>query len=231
MSFSNRLLHSSVLGLISSLCLITSLSFAQEKPEISETDGVAILVFSAFDCSYCARSHRLMADLHSRYGSRVTIIYKHFPLQNSDLGFAAHEAALAAAAQGKGQAMQDALFKNQAGGFERSKLDSIARTVGLDMRKFKRDMDSGAWRGRIQQDLLDARALKVEATPTFFVDGYKLEGMQKQELFSQIIDYKLAKAGPERRANLLERLATTRREAEAQPVSLKAASTTAQPQP
>jgi hypothetical protein len=48
--------------------------------------------------------------------------------------------------------------------------------------------------GRIQADVAEAAALKVKATPTFFIDGFKFEGAQNASVFRMMVDHQLAAA-------------------------------------
>ena len=62
---------------------------------------VPIIVFSAFDCRFCAETRGTLAQIEADYPGQIQLIYKHFPLSQDAAGYLPHEAAQAAAAQGK----------------------------------------------------------------------------------------------------------------------------------
>ncbi len=106
---------------------------------------------------------------------------------------AAHAAAEAALMQGKFWEMHDAIFKNQrdlkAPTFER-----YAKELGLDVAKFKKDLESKALRTRIEGDLAQAQSLGVSGTPAFFINGRFLSGAQPVSSFKRLIDEALKKS-------------------------------------
>jgi protein-disulfide isomerase len=152
--------------------------------------AVTILVFEAFGCPYCAQATKQLDALRARHGDRVQIVFKHFPLGADRDALLPHEAALAAAEQGQFWAMHDRLFA-QPGSLRRETLLRIARDIGLDEARFKAALGSGRFQAVIDRDLAEARALKVRAAPTFFLDGVKLEGLQNLETLDQIVGFRL----------------------------------------
>ena len=153
---------------------------------------VTILMFSAFRCPYCAEASRTLAELQAKYPGRIAIIFKHFPLSERPRDILPHLAAEAASEQGGFWKMHDLIFANQTNPLERPELEGFARQAHLDIRSFKRSLDQPAARARVAADQAEARALKVVSVPTFYVDGFKLEGLQSREVFEQIIEFRLA---------------------------------------
>lgn len=105
----------------------------------------------------------------------------------------ASEAAMAAHAQGKFWEMHDKLFANQQAGLDRASLERYAQEIGLDMAKFRTDLDSGKHRAAIAEDQRLAQSVGATGTPTFFINGRLLVGAQPFEQFKQVIDEELAK--------------------------------------
>ena len=99
-------------------------------------------------------------------------------------------AALAAGNQGKFWEYHDELFASPK--LTNNSFDAIAKKLGLDLEKFKKDMASPTIQQKLGKDLLDAREAGVTGTPTIFVNGVKLK---KRELpaFQKLIDETLAK--------------------------------------
>ncbi|MHC4838975.1 MAG: DsbA family protein, partial [Planctomycetota bacterium] len=103
---------------------------------------VTIIEFSEFQCPFCARVLPTMNKIKETYGDKVRIVFKHNPLPFHKDAPLASEAALAAGEQGKFWEMHDKLFENQKK-LKRADIDGYAQEIGLDMAKFKADLDSG----------------------------------------------------------------------------------------
>ncbi|WP_050409520.1 thioredoxin domain-containing protein [Massilia sp. NR 4-1] len=164
---------------------------------------VTILVFSAFACPYCAETRNTLEQILSAYPGKVNIVFKHYPLGADSAAWLPHEAALAAGEQGKFWEMHDALFARQSRLGELGMADSVARELGLDMARFDTALASHAGAARIRSDVAEANALKVQATPTFYIGGYKFEGAQSVSVLRTVIDHMLA-PGPASRAQSLQ---------------------------
>ena len=167
-----------------------------DEPVRGRADApVAILVFSAFGCPYCAEAETQLESLRSRYGDRLQIVFKHFPLAFDADALLPHEAALAAGEQDRFWPMHDRLFAQKAS-LGREGILRIARDIGLDEARFSAALSTGRMRPQIVRDVAEARALKVRAAPTFFVDGIKLEGLQTLETMEQIVGFRLKDQAP-----------------------------------
>jgi predicted DsbA family dithiol-disulfide isomerase len=138
--------------------------------------AVDIVEFGDYSCPSCARAFDVLQRLEKEFGSRVKVDFKNLPLTHLHPdAMVAAEAAEAARAQGRFEEMQKALFENH------EKLDAdrvlqIARSVGLDMKRFAEDMTRGAGLERIKHDMEEAKSLGVRGTPCLFVDGRHFEG-------------------------------------------------------
>jgi protein-disulfide isomerase len=166
-----------------------------DEPVRGGTDApVTILVFSAFGCPYCAEAETQLDALRPRYGDRLQVVFKHFPLGSDAEALLPHEAALAAAEQARFWAMHDRLFAQQ-GSLGREAILRVAREIGLDEARFSAALGAKRLRPQIERDLAEARALKVRAAPTFFVDGLKVEGLQTLETMEQIVGFRLKDHG------------------------------------
>ncbi len=153
---------------------------------------VEIIVFSDFQCPYCARHSQTMKKILDTYGTDVRIVFKNLPLSFHKNSMPAAEAAMAAGAQGKFWQMYDILFENRKN-LSRRDLESYAKELGLDMRRFKEDMDSHAYSSSIKKDLETAKEFGINGTPTTFVNGKKISGARATEDFEKIIDRALGK--------------------------------------
>jgi len=164
---------------------------------------VTILVFSAFACQYCAETRATLDQVLAAYPGQVNLVFKHFPLASDATGYLPHEAALAAGEQGKFWEMHDALFLHRGQLSDIVRIEALARELNLDGARFDAALESRRGATRIKSDVAEANALKVQATPTFYIGGYKLEGAQPFSVFKTMIDHLLT-ASPAGRADSLE---------------------------
>lgn len=175
-------------------------SYAQQ-PNIrgDEEAPITILVFSAFACPYCAEARKALEQVQAEFPGKVNVIFKHFPLGEGQQAYLPHEAALAAAEQGKFWEMYDALFAHQADLGDSNKIETLARQLKLDMNRFDQSLAQHTGMSQIKADMGEANALKVKVTPTFYIDGYKFDGMQQASVFEMMIQNLLtAKKGSEK---------------------------------
>lgn len=164
---------------------------------------VTILVFSAFACQYCRETRAALDQVLAAYPGQVNLVFKHFPLGADAAAYLPHEAALAAGEQGRFWEMHDALFARQDQLTDRQRIAALARELQLDPLRFEAALASRRGAVRITGDVAEANALRVQATPTFYVGGYKFEGAQPASVFKTVIDHLLA-AGPGGRAQSLQ---------------------------
>jgi protein-disulfide isomerase len=148
---------------------------------------VTIVEFSDFQCPFCSRVNPTISKIMKTYGDQVRVVFKHNPLPFHKDAPLASEASLAAGAQGKFWEMHDLLFKNQRK-LKRADLDVYATQLGLDIEKFKSDLDQHTFKAQVDADLAQARSLGVRGTPNFFINGKKLTGAQPYERFKAKID-------------------------------------------
>jgi protein-disulfide isomerase len=153
---------------------------------------ITIVEFSEFQCPFCSRVNPTISQIQKEYGDKVRIVFKHNPLSFHKDAPLASEAALAAAAQGKGWEMHDILFKNQRA-LKRAELEKYATELGLNMDQFKSDLTAGKFKAQVAADQKLATELKARGTPHFFVNGRRLRGAQPFPRFKALIDEMLKK--------------------------------------
>ena len=139
-------------------------------------DAVVVVGYEDFLCPYCRRLRPVIARLRSALGDRLVYVFRHFPNERAHPGAElAARASEAAARQGRFFEMHDALF-DRAPPIAEADLLELARGIGLDVDRFRRDLQSGEVRARVDQDLADGRRNGVTGTPTLFVDGIRYDG-------------------------------------------------------
>jgi protein-disulfide isomerase len=153
---------------------------------------VAIVEFSDFQCPYCSRAVPVVRELEKTYGSKINFVFKNFPLPMHEFAQKAAEAAECARDQGFFDAYHDKLFANQLS-LNVDSLKKYARDVGADGAKFDSCLDGGSKAAKVQADLNEGVSLGVRATPTFFVNGEKIEGAQPASAFTPVIDSMVAR--------------------------------------
>jgi protein-disulfide isomerase len=151
---------------------------------------VTIVEWSDFQCPYCARVSATLRTVLDTYGDKVRLVFKQMPLSFHKDAHLAAQAALEARAQGKFWEMHDKLFDNPRA-LARADLERYAAELKLDLGRFRAALDRGTWKQRVDQDIAQATALGVNATPTFFVNGRILSGAQPFESFQARIDAEL----------------------------------------
>ncbi|HEY6099855.1 MAG TPA: thioredoxin domain-containing protein [Anaeromyxobacter sp.] len=152
---------------------------------------VTLVLFSDFQCPFCANVEPTLAEVQRQYGDKVRIVWKHQPLPFHPNALPAAEAAEAAREQGKFWQMHDKLFSSQRE-LSPDTYERIAREIGLDVRRFQEATRSGRARGRIQDDQQLAARVGANGTPTMFVNGEKVEGAVPFATLKAVIDKKLA---------------------------------------
>jgi protein-disulfide isomerase len=117
----------------------------------------------------------------------VTFVARYFPLSGHFNAERAARTVEAAAQQGKFEDMYQRMYETQeAWGEKRIPLDKVFRTfaadIGLNMTQFDQDYADPATAARIKKDQVDGEALGVEGTPTFFLNGERIEPRNYTEL-------------------------------------------------
>ena len=117
--------------------------------------------------------------------------WKDFPYQGRESVDAAL-AARAAQAQGKFWEYHDLIYANQSsgnsGGYSEESLTALAEEAGLDVDRFRRDLESARYEAAVQADFEEGQGLGISGTPTFFINGRMLVGLQPLATFEEAIE-------------------------------------------
>lgn len=148
---------------------------------------ITIIEFSDFQCPFCKRGKDAMDQLLKDYPNDVRVVFKNLPLPFHDQAVPAAKAALAAGKQGKYWEMHDAMFDNQSA-LKPAFYTEQAQKLGLDMTKFKADMESPDIAEQIKKDKELAEKHGISGTPGFFVNGIAVRGAYPVQHFKMIID-------------------------------------------
>lgn len=166
----------------------------EESPQKGSANAlVTIVEFSDYQCPFCSRAHNTVVQLEKDYGDKLRVVMKQNPLSFHNRAKPAALAALAAGEQGKYWEMHDKMFANQQA-LEDANLEQYARDIGLNVEKWKSDMQSPKFQSLIDKEQGLATQLGATGTPAFFINGKKLSGAQPIDNFKRIIDAELGKA-------------------------------------
>ncbi len=162
-------------------------------PLLGKADApVKIIVFSDFQCPFCGRAAETVHEVQKKYGSKVVMAFKHFPLPMHKDAKPASEASMCINEQStdKFWKYHDILFKNQ-DKLDPASLEKFAKDVGADVAKFKECFEAKKFKDHVQGDQDQGEKIGVRSTPTFFVNGQLVSGALPIESFSEIIDEEL----------------------------------------
>jgi protein-disulfide isomerase len=172
----------------------TKVDVAANDPSIGATSApVTIVEFSDFQCPFCQRAAPTLKQIRSKYGDKVRVVWKDFPLtQIHPQAFKAAEAGHCAAEQGKFWEFHDQLFGNQQA-LQPDNLKQYAADMGMDATKFNACLDSSKYAERVRDGVAAGTRLGVNSTPTLYINGRMLMGAQPYDTFAAIIDEELAR--------------------------------------
>lgn len=144
----------------------------------------AVLEFwCELQCSDCNAALADLRALRDRYGDALDIRLRHFPLAKHAHAYAAAEAAEEAFAQSAGWRFAEAVLARHgelASGGARF-LTRIAREVGLDAEELDTALVDGRHMLTVDADEAEGKAIGVTGTPTYVIDGVRLDGGKSQD--------------------------------------------------
>ncbi len=151
---------------------------------------ITLVEYSDFECPFCSRGFETVLKLMEKYEGKIAFIYKHLPLsfhKNAEIASRYYEA-LRIQDHQKAFKFHDQIFENQ------SKLKNgeaflkkLAKSVGGDMKKLAKDINSDAVTNRIEEDQKEAAKFGIQGTPGFVLNGVPIKGAYPVEHFVQVI--------------------------------------------
>jgi protein-disulfide isomerase len=136
-----------------------------------------IVLFSDFQCPYCADIRPELDQLRRAYPGQVALIYRHFPLQSiHPHALTAALAAECAAAQGRFEAFHDLLFQRQ-DSIGVTGWEQFAISAALpDLPEFGRCLSERRYESRIRRDMAEGERIGIDGTPALLFDGRLIAG-------------------------------------------------------
>jgi protein-disulfide isomerase len=137
---------------------------------------VTLVEYGDFECPYCAAAHVIVKKVREIMSDQLRFAFRHFPLtQIHPHAESAAEASEAAGAQGQFWEMHDLLYENQPM-LDPPHLLAYAKDLGLDLKRFVRELEEGVYRQRVREDFLSGVRSGVNGTPAFFINGVRYDG-------------------------------------------------------
>ncbi len=165
-----------------------------KAPSAGKADAkVTVIEFSDFQCPFCSKGADVLNEIKKKYGNKVLVAFKHFPLPMHKEARPASESSMCVHEQSvdKFWKYHDLLFKNQ-DKFDDANLEKFVKDVGADVTKWKECFTTKKFKDFVQADLDQGEKIGVRSTPTFFINGQLISGALPLESFSEIIDEELA---------------------------------------
>ncbi len=161
---------------------------------LGKTDAKLTLVeYGDFECPACAIYYPIVKKITDEYSSTtLRLVFRHFPLSQHPKAIPSAKVAESAGKQGKFFEMYDLLYSNQDEWVKATSSDmvfeSYAKKLGLDMIKFKSDINDPEIAKKIDNDYKGGAKGGVNSTPTFFLNGKSIKNPQTYVEFKEMIE-------------------------------------------
>jgi protein-disulfide isomerase len=166
---------------------------SQLKPAVNSKDHILgkneapleLVEYGDYQCPHCGHAYPIIKNIQRRLGADLKFVFRNFPL--SEIHPDAFNAAVAAEAAGlqkKYWDMHDIIFENQQA-LDFENLFLYAKTIGLDLERFKNDIQKNTTTTKVEQDFESGVRSGVNGTPSFFINGKKYNGDWEEDVFGQ----------------------------------------------
>lgn len=160
---------------------------------------VTLIEYLDFECESCGAYYPIIKELEKEFGAKLRVVTRYFPLPGHKNSMQAALAAEAAGRQGKYFEMHDLLFESQKEWAEKPAADPklfvpYAEKLGLNLEQFNRDREDKAVKERVERNKAEGNKLKINGTPSFFLNGTKIQNPRTKEDFTTLIQAEVLKA-------------------------------------
>ncbi|MBI5881480.1 MAG: thioredoxin domain-containing protein [Elusimicrobia bacterium] len=155
-----------------------------------------LVEYSDFQCPYCTRGFMTVEEVRKKYGDDLRFVFKNKPLVQMHpeaMPAALFFEAIALQSPEKAWQFHDKLFANQ-GKLGAAYYEEVAKELGVDVKKAKKDAESQAVKDKVQADIAEAESFGFSGTPGFLLNGVPLRGAYPPQFFDKIVQ-KLEKKG------------------------------------
>lgn len=157
------------------------------SPYLGNVSSTLVIVeFGDFECSVCLGAYPAIRSLTNKYPNDILFIYRNYPV-TSDNSTMLAQAGLCAHEQNKFWQFHDKLFMSQGKMTNLDDFKKVAISAGVNWSKLEQCLATEKYRDAVLKDTADAIDLGARGTPTFYINGNKLEGAITLEAWEQII--------------------------------------------
>ncbi|PIT87662.1 MAG: hypothetical protein COU31_01785 [Candidatus Magasanikbacteria bacterium CG10_big_fil_rev_8_21_14_0_10_40_10] len=175
-----------------------SVSVKRQDLEISDrpfrgNPGAKLVVveFIDFKCPNCQKSEAIIKTFLSKYAYKIKLITRNFPMESVYAGTNdIAKLAYCADQQGLYWKMHDYLFANQSGlpvVLDDVQIKTISLAVGANYDTTKKCLLDDKTTAQINKDYGDGLKFGVNGTPTFFINGQKVQGVVAYDDWEKLI--------------------------------------------
>lgn len=159
-----------------------------DDPAYGNPDAkIVVIAFEDFQCPICGEEYPILKQVLPDYQDKVLFVYRDFPTGHEFSQLAA-EAGNCANEQNKFWEYHDLLYANQTLITEQANFIDLAKKTDMNSENFENCLNSGKYTGEVNKDYMDANLAGVLGTPTFFINGYKIQGPYPVEFWRQVFD-------------------------------------------
>lgn len=156
---------------------------------------VELIEYADFQCPGCGAVHPVIKQLMTDYGDKVSYAYRHFPLPQHAHAKPMARAAEAAGKQNKFFEMHDLIFQSQSQWTDsinvEKTINTFANQLKLNIDQFETDMNSSEIKNVVDASYSGGVSYGVNSTPTFFMNGSKINLPRGLTEFKALIDQAL----------------------------------------
>ena len=162
-------------------------SFKVDERQCRGKGPVTLVEFSDFECPHCAILRPALEKFADDNASRVKLCWMAFPLTQHPNSIPAAEAALLARDRGKLWTVHDAIFENQ-GRLSPDVIQEILVKAGIPASDWKKAQAEKTYREQVENQRSAGISAGVNATPTLFVNGRKLDLAPAPEILAITVE-------------------------------------------
>ncbi|MDQ5949554.1 MAG: hypothetical protein QG563_60 [Patescibacteria group bacterium] len=159
----------------------------------TSTAKVTIVEYLDFECEACGAYYPITKKIKEEYKDDVRLVIRYFPLPGHKNSRTAAYAVESAGKQGKFFEMYNILFAKQSDWGEQQmanqdQFEKYALEAGVNIEQWKKDVTSDEVKNRVEESYKEAVSLNLQGTPSFFLNGKRIQNPKGYESFKVLID-------------------------------------------
>jgi protein-disulfide isomerase len=171
---------------------IRMLDIANAPMKGSASAKVTLVEFADYECPHCKRFQPVLRQIVDEFKNEVRLYFKHYPLPQHPNARLAAEAAVAAQRQGKFWPFEEKLWDHQED-LSPAVIEKLAKESGLDMAKFRKDIEDPGVKAQVQKDRVDGQTAGISSTPTLYINGREYTDTKDTETLAEWIKEELGR--------------------------------------